>query len=90
MQGHEPIFTDSVGVGTMGQQQFYTLGLAILAGLVEGSAAPRGEVYAGPALQQVPQAVNKPPAGCNVEWGCQLLLIGQRPQSWRRRTGSCP
>ncbi len=77
MQRHKAVFRDSIGVGTMDQQQFGTLWLAIFTGLMQGSIAPRCQVYIGPTLQQESQAVCEASASCDVKWCGQLLLITQ-------------
>ena len=82
VQWQEAVLAQRVGVGTVGQQQLDTVGLAALTGLVEGGASPGRQVHAGPPQQQVPQAFAEAPPGRDVERGGQLLLVGQRPQPW--------
>lgn len=84
MQRHESILGDRVGVGAVDQQQFGALGLAVLAGLVQGCDACGGQLHVGPPLQQEPQAVGETSSGCDVKRRGQLLLVTQRPQSYQR------
>lgn len=77
VQRHKAVFSYSIGVGTVDQQQFGTLWLAIFTGLVQGSGAPRCQVYTGPTLQQELQAVREASPSCDVKRCGQLLLITQ-------------
>lgn len=85
VQGHEAVLGDSVGVGTVAQQQLGTLGLAAPAGLVQGRGTAGRQVHVGPALQQQTQAVGVAPPCRDVQGRGQLLLVGQRPQPWMER-----
>lgn len=81
MQRHESVIGDCVGVGAVDQQQLGALRLAVLARLVQGRDAARGQLHVGPPLQQEPQAVGETSSGRDVERRGQLLLVAQRPQS---------
>lgn len=47
MQGHESVLVDSVGIGTVLQQQFDALRLTLFAGLMQSSGAPGGKIHLG-------------------------------------------
>lgn len=79
MQRHEALFSDSIGIGTMDEQQFGTLWLAVFTGLMEGSGATGCKVYIGPTLQQEFEAVCETSTSRDVKWCGQFLLISQRP-----------
>ncbi len=45
VQGHLAVFIGCAGIGSVLQQQLDTLGMALLTGLMQGSAAPRCQVH---------------------------------------------
>ena len=81
VEGHEAILVHSVGVGTVGQQQLGTFGLAFLTGLVQSGGATRRQVHTGASQEQVLQALGEATPSCDVQGRGQLLLIGERPDS---------
>jgi len=85
MQGLVAILRDSLRVSTKAEQQAHAVCTGCCTSLVQGSLTPWCKVDSSTPEQQEPQAVCVAPAGCDVQWRGELLLIAQRPQSCSKR-----
>lgn len=85
MHGLVAILRDSLRVSTKAEQQAHTVSTGCCASLMQGSLTPWCKVDGSAPEQEEPQAICVAPAGCDVQWRGELLLVAQRPQSCRER-----